>query len=43
MGFGLIDCFHKTINYVLANQPTVHSGGVSTGGSVAVADGVSDR
>ena len=27
---------------VFANQPTVHSGGVSTGGYVAVATGVSD-
>ena len=28
--------------WVLANQPTVHNGGVNMGGSVAISVGVSD-
>ena len=38
-----IGCLPKTKNSVLAKQSTVHSEGVSGGGSVAVAVDVSDR
>ena len=40
----IILCFKISLGFgVFANQPTVHCGGVSRGGSVTVAVGVSDR
>ena len=40
--FVWIGWFPKTTNSVLTNKPSVHSGGVSRGGCVAVAIGVGD-